>query len=163
MSATFRRIVKFEPGYNYLHETGPQRRGQHGMQMRFVLVGPHGATQFLMSTGWTPLGIVDNEPGYGQVCHIDHQVPLYGGFDVVNPPTGFDLGYHWRTPLYEGQTDMGGCTYLGGDPCFYDGSGLAAENVLREFIKEGERAVWRWLGKRYRWCLESQAEMAAAS
>ena len=36
----FERRVKFQPGYNYLHETGPKRRGQHGMEIAFALILP---------------------------------------------------------------------------------------------------------------------------
>lgn len=158
--APFKRIVRFEKGYNYLNETGPGRRGQHGMDIRFVLVGPHGASQFLMNTSWTPLGQVDagvdREP-----CHVDYW-RTSGSYrsGTVTPPTGFDLGYHWRTPLYEDQTRMDNCDYLGGAPCYYDGSGLVADDVLKDFISHGEPGVWRWLVKRYRWCLESQAATA---
>lgn len=161
---TFRRHVRFEKGYNYLHETGPKRRGQHGMGIRFVLAGPEGATQFLMNTSWTPLGEVDKDAKHNEPCHIDPDGLItrnYGvgehTFGMVHAPSGYDLGYHWRTPQYEGQEPgFRRCEWLGG-PCYYDGSGLAGEEVLRDFISQGEPAVWRWLIKRYRWCLEEEA------
>jgi hypothetical protein len=148
---SFRRIVHFEPGYNYLHETGPRRRGQHGMQIRFVLAGPEGATQFLMGTGWTPLGQVDEGVRENEPCHVDHWQHFMGSrFGQVNTPSGYDVGYHWRTPMWDDQTSMGPCAYLGGDECFYDGSGLRADPILRDFIAKGEPAVWRALIDEYR-------------
>lgn len=157
---TFRRLVKFEKGYNYLHETGPNRRGQHGMQIRLVLVGPHGATQFLMGTSWTPIGEVDGDSR--EPIHVDYlQHDTYGTVGLTRPPSGYDLGYHWRTPTYEGQTNYGPCEYLGAD-CYYDGSGLRADDLLRDFISQGEVAVWRALVAEYRNRLEGADEFARA-
>lgn len=166
---TFRRRIDFEKGYNYLHETGPGRRGQHGMGIRFLLVGPHGAAQFLMNTSWTPLGEVDEdktfENGYHrEPCHVDRwEKEPYGTFGYVRPPSGFDLGYHWATPQYPEQEEYArdNCPYIGGRKCYYDGSGLGGDEVLRDFIARGERAVWHHLVKRYRWCLEGMAEYEA--
>lgn len=152
----FERRVHFQPGYNYLHETGPQRRGQCGMRLRFLLIGPEGASQFLMNTMWTPLGEVD--AGDREPCHVDYwQHDKFGSYGLVRPPSGWDLGYHWTTPQYDGQDSME-CDLLPDGQCFYDGSGLAADDVLRDFIAEGEDAVWRWLEKRYQWCLDTDAE-----
>lgn len=168
----FRREVRFEPGYNYLHETGPKRRGQHGMGIRFLLFGEEGVTQFLMNTSWTPLGPVDQhlrfEDGYHiEPVHIDEwiasSVPGIAGhkFGYIRPPSGFDIGYHWRVPNYEGQEEYGrmDCDLLPDGTCYYDGSGLQADTVLREFIENGEDAVWDRLEQRYRWCQEAVEEM----
>lgn len=150
----FEKRVKFEPGYNYLHETGPRRRGQHGMGIRFLLIGPEGAAQFLMQTFWTPLGQVDSAAEREPV-HIDYwQHDQWGGFGLVRPPSGADLGYHWPTPQYEDQP-ASDCDILPAGHCYYDGSGLAADRVLRDFVREGEPAVWRWLEKRYQSCVET--------
>lgn len=161
----FERRVIFEPGYNYLHETGPNRRGQHGMNIRFLLVGAEGATQFLMNTGWTPLGEVDKDAAHREPCHIapDGMRRYTAGFGsfygMVSAPSGADLGYHWRTPQYEDQASMGACEYLGGAECYYDGSGMQADEALKDFISEGEPGVWRWLEQRYQWCLEAGMEV----
>lgn len=150
---TFERRIRFEKGYNYSHETGPRSRGIHGMGIRFVLIGPDGAAQFLMNTGWVP--VVDKpEYGYGETHHKTPSLADYY-------PSGSDLGYHWATPQYEGQGSPQRCDLLPGGECYFDGSGLMADEVLRDFIREGERAVWRWLVKRYRWCIEQDAEYRA--
>lgn len=155
----FRREVRFEPGYNYLHEEGPKRRGQHGMQIRFILIGDHGASQFLMGTSWTPLGEVDPDDSR-EPCHIDYwQESTASGFrhkfGLVNPPSGYDLGYHWAEKLYDGQSSAE-CEFTYSGECYYDGSGTQSDDVLKDFIKDGEPAVWKWLEKRYQWCLDMQ-------
>lgn len=122
------RAVAFEPGYN--DRGGPY--GVHGMDIRWMLRGPKGAVQFLMSTGWVP-----GEKG------VPPQISdLY--------PSGSDLGYHARVPQWEGQEIYGheSCDVLGGR-CYYDGSGLAARDLLREFTREGERVIWTALEARY--------------
>lgn len=171
----FRKEIKFEPGYNYLHETGPKRRGQHGMTIRFLLHGSKGSTVFALGTSWTPPGQVDadktRENGYhSEAIHCDRwELTEIGGlmapvrFGYTRPPSGYDLGYHWRTPLYEGQEEYvrDNCEFLDGDQCYYDGSGLQANEVLADFIVEGDEAVWRWLHERYQWCLDAEAEYEA--
>jgi len=163
MSATFTRRVYFEKGYNYLHETGPNRRGQHGMQIRFVFTGPHGATQFLMYTNWSPLGPVD--VGSPESCHVDYheQSVIHGSYGLVRPPMGADIGHHWRKPTWEGEATYK-CSFLedlDGGECYYDGSGLAASHLLRDFIIGGEVVVWRRLIEVYRECLEAAARVEA--
>lgn len=164
---SFRRQVHFEKGYNYLHETGHSRRGQHGMQIRFLLIGPEGATQFLMFTGWTPLGEVDADRKHHEPVHIDKEglrVSNFGTGDyyygLVRAPSGFDLGYHWLHPTYAGQEDYGPCRFLNSQTCYYDGSGLKADEVLLDFMSNGESAVWRHLVKRYRRSSEEAAAYA---
>lgn len=156
----FERIVQFEPGYNYLHETGPKARGQHGMQIRFVLRGQEGATQFLMFTGWTPLGEIDkditSQNGYHpEPVHCDNWRlsdigPWKTKFGFVPAPTGADLGYHWSTPTYDSDyLSERECDILPGGKCYYDGSGLRAEHLLKEFIDHGDDAVWTALRDEY--------------
>ena len=60
-------------------------------------------------------------------------------------PMALDLGYHSPTPAWEGQEPMDEeCELLGGR-CFYDGSGLNAENLLGVLRTEGADAVWATL------------------
>jgi len=145
----FEQRVLFEPGYNYLHETGPTRRGQHGMDLRFLLIGELGATQFLMFTNWAPLGPVDT--GSREPCHIDYTVSDpwgRGSFGVVRPPMAVDVGYHWWTPIYDGDYPMK-CQLAPDGQCYYDGSGTTADHVLRAFIERGDAAVWEALREMY--------------
>lgn len=118
------RAVVFQPGYR----TDRKSYGQHGMEVGWFLRGPRGVTQFKMFTGWVP--------GLSRDQH------------EVTAPMGADVGYHALCPQYEGHYEMGGaCSILGGKACYYDGSGLAAEDLLRRFLIEGEPAVWQTLSE----------------
>ena len=122
--ANFERAVVFEPGYS---DPGPRDSswcGKHGMDIRFLLRGPKGVAQFLLSTGWVP-GEEGTDPRTAQ-----------------SYPMGADVGYHARTPQYEDQWGMGACEHFDGDSCYYDGSGLYATEVLAAFRERGADAVW---------------------
>lgn len=127
----FRRVLQSTPGFpltpNY---------GQRGMDLRFVLIGELGATQFLMFTDWVP-----REPKGRR------------GSWSASFPMAADLGFHWKTNPW-GDADFGGkmpdCDWLGGAGCYYDGSGLNAEPVMARFIAEGFDAVWEELERYYR-------------
>lgn len=127
----FRRVIEATAGFpltpNY---------GQHGMDLRFVLIGQLGATQFLMYTDWVP-----GKTGRG----------LNASVSASCFPMAADLGFHWKTsPWGDGDSSMRmpHCDWIGGD-CFYDGSGLNAEPVMRRFIAEGFDAVWDELERYY--------------
>ena len=118
------RAVVFQPGYR----TDRRTFGRHGMEVKWLLRGPKGVTQFVMFTGWEP-GLTRDER-------------------QVNAPMGADLGYHALCPQYEGAYEHGPCDYLPGKPpCFYDGSGLAADDLLCRFLIEGETAIWQKLAE----------------
>lgn len=120
----FETAVMFETGYN---DRGGQH-GVHGMDIRFLLRGPNGAIQFVMTTGWVP-GDRGVDP---TVAHLF--------------PMGMDLGYHAHSPQRDDHVqDRRECPYLDGRPCFYDGSPLNAEPVLKAFITRGDVAVWEAL------------------
>lgn len=118
----FERAVVFEPGFSDPGPRGPNWCGKHGMDMRFLLRGPKGVAQFLIFTGWVP----------GDETTLE----LY--------PSGADVGYHARVAQYEDQWGQTDCEYLSG-PCFYDGSSLAAVDLLDRFKVMGESVVWEEL------------------
>lgn len=121
--SSFERAVVFEPGYSDPGPRGPQWCGKHGMDIRFLLRGPKGVTQFLMFTGWVP----------GEEATDARVADSY--------PMGADVGYHARIPQHEDQWGQDNCEYLG-ERCFYDGSGLYATEVLARFRVEGDAAIW---------------------
>lgn len=128
----FVRRIDFEPGYDCWTNGCSQRHGRHGMNMRFLLIGEAGATQFLLYTGWEP----------GKVHH--------GTLRSDSGAMAADLGYHWTRPLYDDHfTDGKPCEYLCGAQCFYDGSGLNAEPVFERFVLDGADAVWEELQAYY--------------
>lgn len=134
----FERAIVFETGFGMdpaeRDKPASERYGRHSMQMRWLLRGPRGVAQFLMSTGWTP------EP-----APADPRWPSLLDW-LTTPPMGFDLGYHARVPQYEGAEQYGEqpCSYLAA-PCWYDGSASAAGPVLADFFDRGEVAVWEAL------------------
>lgn len=126
------RAVVFEPGFN---DPTPHGHGKHGMAIRFLLRGPKGVTQFLMNTGWVP-----GEKGIPATL-ADYY------------PSGWDVGDHSAVPQFEGAEEYGlneSCEYMRDRAaCYYDGSTLAADALLRRFIVEGDEAVWEVLCERY--------------
>lgn len=48
------------------------------------------------------------------------------------------------------------CEYLGGAPCYYDGSGLYAEEIFNEFVEKGEDWLWERMEESYRERFESK-------
>lgn len=149
-----RRLV-FEPG----HHGNPKAKNRPGdlnhwgvaaMRMRFLLVGPHGATQFLLGTGWylpeTYRWWLDSgrmPPGRfgGPLNELD---PRHG------PAMPADLGYHAYEPRYEDQSSYECDVLANTERCYYDGSGLNAEPVFDRLLREGEDGVWAELWDYYR-------------
>jgi hypothetical protein len=134
----FRRRIEFRGAFDKRHTDPSKDYGVHGMDLRFVLIGPKGATQFLCYTG----------------LHLPHvREELFrkrrGEKYDLGAPMGADIGYHAREPQYEGQSVIqDDCPYVGG-PCYYGGSGLAAEEFMPTFLAEGDDAVWTMLRERY--------------
>ncbi len=136
----FERRIRFTPAFDRRNPDPSKNYGIHGMEMRFVLIGPKGATQFVIYTGWMLRAVqeeLDNRPVYRDrphsMCH----------------PQPADLGYHAYVPQYDGQQPIGDhCNLLGGS-CYYDGSGLAAQDLYWRFVAEGEEAVWSTLRERH--------------
>lgn len=91
-------------------------------EMRWYVRGPGLVVQFVVSLGWV-------RPGR----------TLEGAY-----PKAWDLGYHSDRPRYSGQKPFD-CDKLPGGECYYDGSVLQAEEVLRLLIEEGDEAVWSYL------------------
>jgi hypothetical protein len=109
------------------------------MEMAFYLLGPEGVIQWKVAMlNWIP-----------------SPVNSLGGLPVLFPNIddimAIDLGYHWPTPTYEGQTEYGQmeCDLLPGGKCYYDGSGLNAGPVLERFLRFGPHAVWSDLARFY--------------
>ena len=119
--------IKFRAAYDKRHPDPKQNFGIHGADMLWLLTGKHGAVQFLVYTGW-------------QLPHIE---------DTKVLPA--DIGYHSKKPMYEGQEPMSEkCDVLGGCRCYYDGSGLVADEVFRKLVTHGSDAVWSHLKEYYK-------------
>jgi hypothetical protein len=166
------RIVKFTPAFDRRDPDPKKNYGIHGVTMRWVLKGEKGAVQFLVFTNWQ-LPHVTREQTEKMKTEKDVDLALRCFWQ----PMAADLGYHSKTPMYEGQKPMGAvdmkinpdeskeiadrfirtetgtftpCEYLDGAPCYYDGSGLQAETVLQMLIEKGGEAVWEYMESCYR-------------
>ena len=151
MSETFERIVTMHPAFDKRSADPGKNFGIHGVELRMVLKGPLGATQFLLYTNWHLPHVRDeleqrllSEPASAVAlrCHAR--------------PTPADLGYHWSTPRYADQ-EARDCDLLAGGKCYYDGSGLSAEPVFERLLREGSDGVWKELEDFYRELAQEKA------
>jgi len=132
------REIFFEAAYDSrdTHKGG----GIHGVDIRFILKGEKGVTQFVLYTNWfLPHVQADLNARYHEPGRWPHE---------VSPA---DLGYHSRTPLhdYQKEPSQEHCQYLDG-PCYYDGSALNAVPVFERLLREGSDGVWAELEDYYK-------------
>lgn len=145
-----KRIVEMTPAYDKRNIDPSKSYGIHGVELRMVLKGNKGAVQFVLYTNW-------------QLPHVtkeQDQKILNRRLDLIDlkvtyHPLPADLGYHSLKPHYEDQKPMADCPYLNGKPCYYDGSGLAAEHVYEILLKEGSEGVWKYLEDYYKCIFEA--------
>jgi len=134
------KIVKFNPAYDKRHPNPKKNYGIHGVELLFILKGKKGAVQFLLFTNW-------------HLPHVQKELDSksLGKFPYLfHKPQPADLGYHSPKPMYKGHTTAtDSCKYLDEKPCYYDGSGLAAEKIYNVLLKEGSDGVWRELEEYY--------------
>ena len=142
MITDFERIVEITPAYDRRNPDANKNYGIHGCDLRMVLKGPLGAVQFVVYTNWH-LPNVQRELDERLACDPS-RVAIR-----VHGPMGADAGYHSYEPRYEGQTPMEDCPYLGGKPCYYDASGLLAEEWLNVLREGGSDAIWKKLEEWY--------------
>lgn len=127
---TLRREIRWLPGYD--HRADPEQRqyGCHGMDILWLLHGPKATIQFKLMTGWMPTW------DYANFRDRSH--------DVLPA----DLGYHADEEQYEEQTRRE-CDCRPSGWCYYDGSGLAANDTFRILVTKGEEAVWKHMEEYY--------------
>jgi hypothetical protein len=138
----FVRSVTFSPAFDKRNPDPTKNYGIHGVEIRFVLRGPKGATQFLLSTNW-------------QLPHVTKEF-LQRPYDAIGGdphwmerPMPADLGYHSYTPQYDGQPQRKCDVLPETDHCYYDGSTLMAEPVYHRLLAEGDAGVWSALEAHY--------------
>lgn len=142
-------IVKFEVGHDCIRfecvngsknckpgEGGSH--GVHGLSIRFVTKGKDGAVQFLLHTGWLPQYAEPDNILFRDIRDWgSHTIPV-------------DLGYHSKTPRHKGQaTIQDKCEFCDGQPCYYDGSGLNANDAMYALVNGGDKALWEFLDGYY--------------
>lgn len=149
--ARLERRIEFTAAYDKRSTDPKKNYGIHGCDMRWYLIGPDVAIQFVVYTNWH-LPHVTRE-------QMSRPYDATGGDPHwMERPLPADIGYHSRKPAYEGQSvTREDCHVLGG-PCYYDGSSLQAEAVFRILLAEGSDGVWREMERRYADMLERIAE-----
>ena len=141
---TFERSIQVIPPFDKRTNDPETNGGIGAMQLRFILKGEKGATQFVFYTGQYLRHVADE-----LVAKSLGQVNSFHGM-------GADIGYHSYKPQYEGHTVMRENCDILGCACYYDGSSLQAREFEDEFLREGEPAVWRMLEERYRFWFEKE-------
>jgi hypothetical protein len=148
----YERLVEWTPAFDKRSADPTRNYGVHGMNLRFVLIGPRGAAHFLLYTAFHLRGV--------RRYLDDHEQPWNGTYK----PLPCDLGAHSRVPMYEGQevATTGDCEYIGG-PCYSDGSTTHADAAFDAFVERGEEALWEVLEWTYRarCCGEEVPELSA--
>lgn len=138
----FERIVTVSPAFDKRSSDPSKDYGIGACRITFILRGPKGAVQFMVGTNW----YLPHTQRENRKWQYDFDVR----FDKINPQ-GWDVGYHSPVPMYEGQTAMGGkCEHVRGGECFYDGSGLRAEEWVPKFLAGGTDWLWPALEEDYR-------------
>lgn len=134
----FEQSISMSPAFSKRDTNPAKDYGIGSVRIHFVLKGPLGATQFIIGTDWyLP---EDQKRLRASASILDDRVQ----------PGGWDIGYHSPHPQYEGQAVMeGSCEYLNGQPCYYDGTSLGAEEFIPTFLAGGSDAVWKMLRERY--------------
>jgi len=129
------RITSFTPAFDKRNPDPNKDYGIGSVTMRMIVKGKKGAIQFTVLTGWY-LPNVQKE--------IDAKPRQFSN------SRGADVGYHALEPQYEGQAQISeSCEYLDGKPCYYDGSGLRAEEWFSILISEGSDRIWQMLEEDY--------------
>lgn len=118
--------------------------GSSGMIIHFAAMGEHGAVSFAVNTGWLPQQTLPNSIRYRSIRE------WCAPGSAAHYPMPLDLGYHSKTPRYEGQTIcQDKCEYCDGKPCYYDGSGLNANDAMYALVNGGDKALWEFLDAYY--------------
>lgn len=132
-SENLQHIVKFSKAFDKRSPNPSENYGVGGVKCWMILKGEKGAVQFVFTTG----------------IYLPHVLDEWKAKGYTNKPMGFDVGYHSPTPMYEGQTQMD-CDLLPEGKCYYDGSGLRANEWFEIFMEKGDEAIWKLLEEKYK-------------
>lgn len=130
MDNGFERITRFSPAFDKRSDDPEKNYGIHGCELRMVLKKDGKAVQFLLYTAWYP-----------------KSVDITGMPSVMLKPMPADLGYHSPDPMRDDQYFSEDCEYIG--KCYYDGSGLDADEPYQILLEKGSDGVWEFLEDYY--------------
>ena len=138
------RSVTFSAAYDKRDKDPCKDYGIHGVEIKFLLKGAEGATQFVLYTNW-------HLPHVTKEMSMRYYEPIDNDPHWMERPQPADLGYHSLVPQYDGQTVVNEeCSVLDGRPCYYDSFGLRAEVVYHELLTKGDQGVWAALEEEYK-------------
>lgn len=145
------KIIEINPAYDKRNPKPSKNYGVHGVDIRFILIGDKGATQFVLYTNW-------------YLPHVTQEFlnkPILSKQDIklFFLPMPADLGYHSKVPFYDDHLHTEDCPYTGGD-CYYDGSTMAADRIYNVLLEEGADGVWKELEKHYKEIFETDENSA---
>lgn len=153
--------------------------------MLFVVKGELGAVQFVLYTNWQlPHVVKEWEEKYGRdnmpsvFCRpipadvgyhspkpmyedqrpigstkVDHEA-MMRNLDRMRQKKEGEGDFTWEETAHDTGT-FTPCEWLGGKPCYYDGSGLAAEEYFKTLVAEGSEALWEKLEGYYKETFEN--------
>jgi hypothetical protein len=126
------KFVKFDAGWDKRDADPSKNYGISGLRITFFYGNSkYGYVQFVILTDWYPTCLDDEAPGL--------HARLAGCY-----PMAADVGYHSPHPMYQDHSPFE-CDLIDGGQCYYDGSGLHAEEVMKKLRNEGSDAVWEHL------------------
>ena len=141
MKDKLERITHISAAFDKRDPDPKKNYGIHGCELRMVLKGGRGAVQFLIYTNWQ-LPNVQKE--------MIEKHPRTADAELFFAPMAADVGYHSLKPQYEGQKSIiESCEYLNGKPCYYDGSGLRAEEWFKILVEKGSDVIWEMMEEEY--------------
>ena len=136
----FERIVTVSPAFDKRDPIPSKNYGIGACRITFVLKGSRGAVQFMFGTNWYVPSARE---------HLKKFPPGYR--DLQQKPEGWDIGYHSPKPMHKGQTPIKSkCQFVKGGKCYYDGSGLRADEWVEDFVAGGTEWLWKKLEEEYR-------------
>lgn len=143
---TWERIVTVSPAFDKLGEI--PNYGISACRVRFILKGPLGVVQFVIGTSWHV------PSARAHMLTFAHNDEWYREGKFFKPK-GWDVGYHSPKPMYDDQPSME-CDLMPEGKCYYDGSGLRADEWIEDFIAGGTDWLWPKLEEEYRDLFESE-------
>lgn len=173
------RIIEVRPAFDKRSNNPKKDYGIHGCEIIFVLKGEEGAVQFLLYTNWylphvqkafeqkmSPENAVLFRPIPADLGYHSPK-PMYKGqkpmgstwvdmeaisrnLDTLKTASTLGIEPEETEEITYPTGVFDPCPYLDGKPCYYDGSGLAAERIYEIMLKEGSDGVWKALEKYYK-------------
>lgn len=116
---------------DFRHETKMALNGDGSLRLQWIAHGEHGSVEF-----WAELY------PFSRTVHVDNitkAVPYFVGGVEMHSRKPFDHSRLQDTP------DNAECSVLGA-PCWHDGSGMAGERCMADYVRGGAwDALWAYL------------------